>query len=80
MAMNTELCEFCRRRKLPFFHFLARLQVQVFILLYLKRKRMAFLPLLVIHQKHAAQKKLKCVFRTRFRLLQTMIEMLWHGG
>ena len=66
--MNTELCEFSWRKNHRFFHFLARLQVQVFMLLYLKRKKMAFLPLLVIHQKHAAQKNLKCVFRIRFRL------------
>ena len=78
--MNTRFCEFCWRRKSPFFQFLARLQVQPFILLYLKRKKTAFLLLLVIHQKHAAQKNLKSVFRTRFRLLQMMIERLWHGG
>lgn len=68
--MKSGFCVINSRTKLSIFVFLARLQVQLFILLYLKRKKTAVLPLLVIHQKHAAQKNLKCVFRTLFRLRQ----------
>jgi hypothetical protein len=78
--MDMEIRKIRGRKKIAVFLFLARLQVQLFILLYLERKKRARLPLLVIHQKRAVQKKLKCVFLTSFQLRQMPVERLWHDG
>ena len=47
---------------------------------YLRRKKSAFLPLLVIHLKHAISKNERNVLGDEFRIVERWLKCLWHDG
>jgi hypothetical protein len=74
MPEISRFVKLARRKNRQFFRFLHACKSNSLFRFGLERKKRAFLPLLVIHQKHAAQKFLKYVFEALFRLRQTTFE------